>query len=141
MSITTKKNIFVMQRLITLSVSLVLTFGNQRFDRTRARTSKKPSFFRYQPQVILFTGGPPGQQFLLQPGAPPGNFLVPQQPQPGPGLVYRTVPQRPVYVAGYPKPAHIPPIEKDAEEVPNLAGNHPTRSGGNFVSTKKHVVF
>lgn len=75
---------------------------------------------RIQPQVLFYPGGaPPGQQFLLQPGAPPGNFLYPQ-PQPGPEIVLRDSPppQRPFFVAGYPKPAHVPPIEKDAEEIP-----------------------
>lgn len=74
---------------------------------------------RLQPQLLLYAGGaPPGQQFLLQPGSPPGNFLVPQQPQPGPGIVLRDSPQRPLFIAGYPKPAHVPAIEKDAEEIP-----------------------
>lgn len=57
-----------------------------------------------------------GQPILINPGSPPGNFLVPQQPQPGPNFVLRD--QGPVFLAGYPKPAHIPPIEKDAEEIP-----------------------
>ncbi|XP_044266653.1 uncharacterized protein LOC123012659 [Tribolium madens] len=78
----------------------------------------KQHFPRVQPQIVLINGGGanPGQ-FLLQPGSPPGNFLV---PQPGPNVILRDpqAPQRPVFVAGYPKPAHIPPIEKDAEEVP-----------------------
>lgn len=76
--------------------------------------------FRFQPQLLYYAGGaPPGQQFLLQPGAPPGNFLIPQpQPQPGPGVVLRDGPPRPIFAAGYPKPAHVPPIEKDAEEIP-----------------------
>ncbi|KAK4879224.1 hypothetical protein RN001_007370 [Aquatica leii] len=81
-----------------------------------------------QPPFILYGGaGVPGQQFLYRPGSPPpGNFLI---PQPGPDVMYGN-PQTPVFTAGYPKPAHIPPIEKDAEEVPNLAGNHrPTRTG------------
>ncbi|KAF5273644.1 hypothetical protein FQR65_LT04644 [Abscondita terminalis] len=79
-----------------------------------------------QPPFIIYGGaGLPGQQFLYRPGSPPpGNFLIPQ-PDFGFGN-----PQTPVFSAGYPKPAHIPPIEKDAEEVPNLAGNHhPTRTG------------
>lgn len=43
---------------------------------------------------------------------------MPHQPQPGPNVIIRDIPQRPVFVAGYPKPAHIPPIERDAEEIP-----------------------
>ncbi|XP_068904936.1 uncharacterized protein [Tenebrio molitor] len=78
----------------------------------------KQHFPRVQPQIVLYHGGAaPGQSFLLQPGSPPGNFLV---PQPGPNVILRDAPAppRPLFVAGYPKPAHIPPIEKDAEEVP-----------------------
>ncbi|KAK5645834.1 hypothetical protein RI129_004298 [Pyrocoelia pectoralis] len=91
-----------------------------------------------QPPILYYGGGAiPGQQFLYRPGSPPpGNFLIPQPspgvgyPQPVPGVGY---PQTPVFQAGYPKPAHIPPIEKDAEEVPDLAGNHPpTRTGRPF---------
>lgn len=68
----------------------------------------------------MYGPGGQGQPFLLQPGSPPGNFLV---PQPGPNVVVRQQPQqpqppRPLFIAGYPKPAHIPPIEKDAEEIP-----------------------
>ncbi|KYB27727.1 uncharacterized protein LOC658244 [Tribolium castaneum] len=76
----------------------------------------KQHFPRVQPQIVLINGGATPGQFLLQPGSPPGNFLVPQ----GPNVILRDPqgPQRPVFVAGYPKPAHIPPIEKDAEEVP-----------------------
>lgn len=78
-----------------------------------------------QPQVLIYSSGP-GQPILLQPGNPPGNFLIPQQPQPGPGIIlrdgpgiyYGEQPQRPVFVAGYPKPAHVPKIDADAEEVP-----------------------
>lgn len=70
--------------------------------------------------MLYYPGGaPPGQQFLLQPGAPPGNFLI---PQPSPDFVLRDSPPppppRPLFIAGYPKPAHVPPVEKDAEEVP-----------------------
>ncbi|KAF5288572.1 hypothetical protein FQA39_LY15351 [Lamprigera yunnana] len=80
-----------------------------------------------QPPIFVYGGaGVPGQQFLYRPGSPPGNFLI---PQPGPGVMFGQ-PQPPVFNAGYPRPAHIPPIEKDAEEVPSLAGNHhPTRTG------------
>ncbi|KAF2884194.1 hypothetical protein ILUMI_21976 [Ignelater luminosus] len=86
---------------------------------------EKQPYPRVQPPVFVYAGAaPPGQQFLYRPGAPPGNFLVPQ-PQPQPGVIFGGNPQGPVFVAGYPKPAHIPPIEKDAEEVPGLAGNHP----------------
>lgn len=71
--------------------------------------------FRVQPQLIFYGPGQ-GQPILINPGSPPGNFLIPQQPQPGPNFVLRD--QGPVFLAGYPKPAHIPPIEKDAEEIP-----------------------
>ncbi|GJQ70442.1 hypothetical protein Trydic_g22861 [Trypoxylus dichotomus] len=72
---------------------------------------------RVQPQVLVYPGGAPGQPFLLQPGTPPGNFLI---PQPQPGFVFRDVPNaRPdVFVSGYPKPSYVPPINKDAEEIP-----------------------
>ncbi|KRT86145.1 hypothetical protein AMK59_2333, partial [Oryctes borbonicus] len=72
---------------------------------------------RVQPQVLVYPGGAPGQPFLLQPGAPPGNFLF---PQPQPGFVFRDVPAtRPgVFMSGYPKPAYVPPINRDAEEIP-----------------------
>lgn len=87
------------------------------FDPARGYFPSQP-----QPQVFFYGAGP-GQPFLLSPGSPPpGNFLYPQpQPaQPGPDVLFRNPnePQRPVFVAGYPKPAHIPPIEKDAEEIP-----------------------
>ncbi|RZC37931.1 uncharacterized protein BDFB_001423 [Asbolus verrucosus] len=86
----------------------------------------KQPFPRVQPQIVLYHGGAaPGQPFLLQPGSPPGNFLV---PQPGPNVILRDSPQRPVFVAGYPKPAHIPPIEKDAEEVPTNPSKIPPLS-------------
>ncbi|XP_063903118.1 uncharacterized protein LOC135122691 isoform X2 [Zophobas morio] len=92
----------------------------------------KQHFPRVQPQIVLYHGGAaPGQPFLLQPGSPPGNFLVPQG---GPNVIIRDTPHappRPVFVAGYPKPAHIPPIEKDAEEVPtNPAKIPPFQSKG-----------
>uniref|UniRef100_A0A1Y1LET0 DUF4794 domain-containing protein n=1 Tax=Photinus pyralis TaxID=7054 RepID=A0A1Y1LET0_PHOPY len=91
-----------------------------------------------QPPIVYYGGGAlPGQQFLYRPGSPPpGNFLI---PQPSPGLGF---PQTPVFQAGYPKPAHIPPIEKDAEEVPDLAGNHPPTITGKpfYQSGKKRSV-
>lgn len=77
---------------------------------------------RLEPQVLVYSSGP-GQPILLQPGEVPGNFLFPQS-GPGivfrdnPGILYGQQPQRPVFVAGYPKPAHIPKIDADAEEVP-----------------------
>lgn len=75
-----------------------------------------PGFSRIQPQVVLYGGGQ-GQPILINPGNPPGNFLIPQGP--GPNIIVRNNPQGSVFpVAGYPKPAHIPPIEKDAEEIP-----------------------
>ncbi|KAK9709400.1 hypothetical protein QE152_g26637 [Popillia japonica] len=85
---------------------------------------------RVQPQVFIYPGGTSGQPFLLQPGAPPGNFLI---PQPQPGFVLRDVPAtRPdVFVSGYPKPAYVPPINKDAEEIPTSPGMvNPTTSLG-----------
>ncbi|KAJ8918416.1 hypothetical protein NQ315_008113 [Exocentrus adspersus] len=79
----------------------------------------KQIFPRVQPQIVFYGPGGQGQPILINPGSPPGNFLVPHQPpQPGPNVIIRDIPQRPVFVAGYPKPAHIPPIEKDAEEIP-----------------------
>lgn len=87
-------------------------------------------FYRVQPQVFIYPGGTSGQPFLLQPGAPPGNFLI---PQPQPGFVLRDVPAtRPdVFVSGYPKPAYVPPINKDAEEIPTSPGMvNPTTSLG-----------
>nr|XP_023015356.1 uncharacterized protein LOC111504876 [Leptinotarsa decemlineata] len=76
------------------------------------------SFPRVQPSIYLYGPGGHGQPILINPGSPPGNFLVPQ-PYPGPN-VRDTPQQRPFFVGGYPnpKPAHIPPIEKDAEEIP-----------------------
>lgn len=76
---------------------------------------------RVQPQVLIYPSGAPGQPFLLQPGAPPGNFLI---PQPQPGFVLRDVPAtRPdVFASAYPKPAYVPPINKDAEEIPTNPG-------------------
>lgn len=90
-------------------------------------------YCRIQPQIILYAGGAsaPGQPFLLQPGTPPGNFLLPQ----GPNVIIRDspTPTRPVFVAGYPKPAHIPPIEKDAEEVPtNPSKIPPLKPNGTY---------
>ncbi|KAJ8930697.1 hypothetical protein NQ314_016462 [Rhamnusium bicolor] len=76
------------------------------------------TFSRVQPQIVFYGPGGQGQPILFNPGSPPGNFLVPHHPQPGPNVILRNTPQRPVFVAGYPKPAHIPPIEKDAEEIP-----------------------
>nr|XP_022914102.1 uncharacterized protein LOC111424700 [Onthophagus taurus] len=74
-----------------------------------------PTQPRLQPQVIYYTGGAPGQPFLLQPAGHPGNFLI---PQPQPGFVLRDSPQpNPVFVQGQPKP-FVPPINKDAEEIP-----------------------
>lgn len=94
--------------------------------------------------VFLAGAAPPGQQFLYQSGGlpPPGNFLIPQpqpqpQPQPGPNLIFGNNPGGPVFVAGYPKPAHVPPIEKDAEEVPSLAGNHPPSSVGRPIAPQQ----
>lgn len=80
---------------------------------------------------MIYQGGIPGQQpFLLQPGAPPGNFLI---PQPQPGFVLRDVPQNPYYPGVQPKPAFTPPINKDAEEIPtNPAAIPPFRSQGKF---------
>ncbi|XP_018570314.1 uncharacterized protein LOC108910241 [Anoplophora glabripennis] len=78
----------------------------------------KQLYPRVQPQIVFYGPGGQGQPILINPGSPPGNFLVPHQPQPGPNVIIRDIPQRPVFVAGYPKPAHIPPIEKDAEEIP-----------------------
>ncbi|XP_045469951.1 uncharacterized protein LOC123677467 [Harmonia axyridis] len=82
---------------------------------------------RYQPQFVLYGAGP-GQPFLLNPGQPPNNFLFPPPEAPqGPGVIYRNAPQpgRPVFVGpggagGFPnqKPAFVPAIEKDAEEIP-----------------------
>ncbi|XP_044751059.1 uncharacterized protein LOC123311264 [Coccinella septempunctata] len=84
---------------------------------------------RFQPQ-FLFYGASPGQPFLLNPGQPPNNFLFPPPETPqGPGVIYRNAPQpqpgRPVFVGpgnagGFPnqKPAFVPAIEKDAEEIP-----------------------
>lgn len=72
-------------------------------------------FLRVQPQLVFYGPGQ-GQPILINPGSPPGNFLIPHQPQPTPNFVLRD--QGPVFLAGYPKPAHIPPIEKDAEEIP-----------------------
>ncbi|CAG9771268.1 unnamed protein product [Ceutorhynchus assimilis] len=72
---------------------------------------------RLQPQIVLYGPGGQGQPILINPGNPPGNFLIPQGP--GPNVIVRNNnPQAGFPVAGYPKPAHIPPIEKDAEEVP-----------------------
>ncbi|XP_072394243.1 uncharacterized protein [Diabrotica undecimpunctata] len=81
------------------------------------------AFPRIQPSILLYGAGGQGQPILINPGNPPGNFLVPQQP----GVVYRNNPQNPVFVGGYPnpKPAHIPPIEKDAEEIPTNPANIP----------------
>ncbi|KAJ8956869.1 hypothetical protein NQ318_014285, partial [Aromia moschata] len=81
-----------------------------------------------QPQLVYYGPGGQGQPILINPGSPPGNFLVPHQPQPGPNFVIRNTPQRPVFVAGYPKPAHIPPIEKDAEEIPTNPAKIPPLS-------------
>ncbi|XP_076269904.1 uncharacterized protein LOC143202328 [Rhynchophorus ferrugineus] len=75
-----------------------------------------PDFSRLQPQLVFYGGGH-GQPILINPGNPPGNFLIPQGP--GPNVIVRNGPQGPLLpAAGYPKPAHIPPIEKDAEEIP-----------------------
>ncbi|CAH1117929.1 unnamed protein product [Phaedon cochleariae] len=77
-------------------------------------------FPRVQPSIVLYGAAGQGQPILINPGIPPGhNFLVPQQPRQGPNVGQRPQ-QRPFFVGGYPnpKPAHIPPIEKDAEEIP-----------------------
>lgn len=75
---------------------------------------------RLQPQIVLYNPGDQGQPILINPGNPPGNFLIPQGL--GPNVIFRNNPQNPqgslFPIAGYPKPAHIPPIEKDAEEIP-----------------------
>ncbi|KAJ8976888.1 hypothetical protein NQ317_016487 [Molorchus minor] len=57
---------------------------------------RDPVFPRLQLQLVFYGPGGQGQPILINPGSPPGQF----------------------FVAGYPKPAHIPPIEKDAEEIP-----------------------
>lgn len=81
------------------------------------------AFPRIQPSILIYGAGGQGQPILINPGSPPGNFLVPQQP----GVIYSNNPQNPVFVSGYPnpKPAHIPPIEKDAEEIPTNPANIP----------------
>lgn len=91
---------------------------------------------RIQPQILLYSPAGHGQPFLLQPASPPpGNFLVPQpgpnvilrdpQPQPQPHPQPQPFPQRPVFLSGFPKPAHIPPVEKDAEEIPTSPSKIP----------------
>ncbi|XP_050309491.1 probable serine/threonine-protein kinase DDB_G0281745 [Anthonomus grandis grandis] len=91
---------------------------------------------RVQPQILLYGGQ--GQPILINPGNPPGNFLIPQGP--GPNVILRNNPQGPqgaVFpVAGYPKPAHIPPIEKDAEEVPTNPAEIPPLSSAVKPTTK-----
>ncbi|XP_057653101.1 uncharacterized protein LOC130891978 [Diorhabda carinulata] len=81
------------------------------------------TFPRIQPSILIYGAGGQGQPILINPGSPPGNFLIPQQP----GVIYGNNPQNPVFVGGYPnpKPAHIPPIEKDAEEIPTNPANIP----------------
>ncbi|CAG9859643.1 unnamed protein product [Phyllotreta striolata] len=83
------------------------------------------AFPRVQPSILVYGAGGQGQPILINPGSPPGNFLVPQQP--GTNVFIRGNPQTPVFVGGYPnpKPAHIPPIEKDAEEIPTNPSNIP----------------
>ncbi|XP_066256894.1 uncharacterized protein [Euwallacea similis] len=86
------------------------------------------SLHRLQPQIVLYGPGGQGQPILINPGNPPGNFLIPQGP--GPNVVLRNNPQGLFPVAGYPKPAHVPAIEKDAEEVPtNPAKVPPLKTG------------
>ncbi|XP_017771063.1 PREDICTED: uncharacterized protein LOC108558607 [Nicrophorus vespilloides] len=86
--------------------------------------------FAVQPPVVLLGGH--DQPIFLNPNLGPGNFLIPQpQPHPQPGFdpnIFRTngfAGQRPVFVSGFPKPAFVPPVEKDAEEIPNILKNKP----------------
>ncbi|KAG5889595.1 hypothetical protein JTB14_024016 [Gonioctena quinquepunctata] len=79
------------------------------------------NFPRVQPSIYIYSPQGQGQPILFNPGSPPDNFLIPHQPQPGPNVILRGRPQQtPFFVGGppNPKPAHIPPIEKDAEEIP-----------------------
>lgn len=116
---------------------------------------ERPLHPRLEPQLLVYPGGA-GQPFLLQPGGP-GNFLIPHpQPQPGPGIVLRDgpgivygndqpqaqpqpgQPPRPIFVAGFPKPAHVPKIEPEAEEIPTdpqaIPPFKPQKIGGELVS-------
>lgn len=98
---------------------------------------QQPQGYPGQPQIVYYSGT--GQPFLVNPGNPPGNFLIPQFPQqpnqPVDPNIFNSqpvyppltpqnpqIPQTPVFVgpggAGFPKQPVIPPIDKDAEEIP-----------------------
>nr|CAH7712726.1 unnamed protein product [Callosobruchus chinensis] len=95
---------------------------------------RQPGVYGRVPQFFVYR---PEQPILINPGSVPGNFLPPSGPgiYGGPGLNPGIGGRNPFFVGGGgggqpPRPNFVPPIEKDAEEIPTDPSKIPPFNGG-----------
>ncbi|CAH1997441.1 unnamed protein product [Acanthoscelides obtectus] len=93
---------------------------------------RQPGVYGRVPQFFVYR---PDQPILINPGQVPGNFLPPTGPGVlgGPGLTPGVGGRNPFFVGGGGQPARpnfVPPVEKDAEEIPTDPSKIPPFNGG-----------